>query len=93
MPERKTLFADVLLPVPVYNEFTYRIPFDLNDHAQEGCRVIVPFGRSKLVTGIITRVHEQVPANYTAKYVEHILDDFRITSYNVCYTKLLRTLS
>ncbi len=78
MPERKTLFADVLLPVPVYNEFTYRIPFDLNDHAQEGCRVIVPFGRSKLVTGIITRVHEQVPANYTAKYVEHILDDFPI---------------
>lgn len=78
MPERKTLFADVLLPVPVYNEFTYRIPFELNDQASEGCRVIVPFGRSKLITGIITRIHEQVPSNYTAKYVEYILDEFPI---------------
>lgn len=75
MPERKTLFADILLPVPVYNEFTYRVPYELNNYAREGCRVVVPFGRSKLVTGIITRIHEEVPKDYAAKYIEHILDD------------------
>ncbi|TNE95636.1 MAG: primosomal protein N', partial [Bacteroidetes bacterium] len=75
MPERKTLFADILLPVPVYNEFTYRVPYELNNYAREGCRVVVPFGRSKLVTGIITRIHEEVPKEYAAKYIEHILDD------------------
>lgn len=80
MPERKTLFADILLPVPIYNEFTYRIPFELNDSAQAGCRVIVPFGKSKVVTGIITRIHENVPTDYIARYIDAILDDTPIVT-------------
>jgi primosomal protein N' (replication factor Y) len=75
MTERKTLFADVVLPVPIRQEFTYRVPFELNDNIQPGIRVIVPFGRSKLYTGIVTRVHEIVPQQYQAKYIEHILDE------------------
>ncbi len=75
MPERKTLFAQIILPVPVRNEFTYRIPFELNDQVFVGARVVVPFGRSKLVTGIITEVHEKAPVNYQAKYIEFLLDE------------------
>ncbi len=75
MTERKTFFADVILPVPVNQVFTYRVPFEMNAHVRFGVRVIVPFGRSKLLTGIIVRVHEEIPARYTAKYVEHVLDD------------------
>lgn len=75
MNERKTLFADVILPVPVHREFTYRIPFEMNEYIQEGVRVVVPFGKSKFYTAIVTKVHETVPAGYTAKYVEHILDE------------------
>ena len=75
MPERKTLFADVILPVPVKKEFTYRIPFDLNESVFSGARVVVPFGRSKLITGIITSIHEQIPKSYQAKYIEYLLDD------------------
>lgn len=75
MTERKTLFVDVILPVPIRNEFTYRVPFELNDAVFNGARVVVPFGRNKLNTGIITRIHEEIPQAYQSKYIEFILDD------------------
>ncbi|MCE2742761.1 MAG: primosomal protein N' [Fluviicola sp.] len=75
MTERKTLFADIILPVPVHQLFTYRIPFEMNDYIYAGIRVVVPFGKSKLLTGIVINVHENIPANYQAKYIEHVLDD------------------
>lgn len=78
MSERLTLFADVILPVPIHQAFTYRIPFDLNEHVQFGQRVIVPFGKNKLVTGIIVRIHQNVPTVYQAKYIEHLLDESAI---------------
>ena len=58
MTERKTLFADVILPIAIHQVFTYRIPFEMNDVIFAGIRVIVPFGKSKLLTGIVTKVHE-----------------------------------
>lgn len=75
MSERLTLFADVILPIPIHQAFTYRIPFDLNEFVQFGQRVIVPFGKNKLLTGIIVRIHQEIPAVYQAKYIEHLLDD------------------
>ncbi|MFY7945113.1 MAG: primosomal protein N', partial [Crocinitomicaceae bacterium] len=78
MSERLTLFADVILPVPIHQAFTYRIPFDLNDHFCFGQRVIVPFGKNKLVTGIVIRIHEEIPTVYQAKYIEHLLDELPI---------------
>jgi len=82
MPERKTLFVDVILPVPIRKEFTYRVPFELNDSIFIGARVVVPFGRSKLITGIITSVHEKIPQEYQAKFIEHILDERPIINPN-----------
>lgn len=75
MAERKTLFVSVILPIPVSKEFTYRVPFELNDHIVVGGRVIVPFGKSKLLTGIITAISELAPSDYQAKYIEHLLDE------------------
>lgn len=75
MSERKTLFVDVILPVPIHREFTYRVPFELNEQVFAGARVIVPFGKSKLITGIITDIHERIPDQYQTKYIEHLLDE------------------
>lgn len=74
MEERKTYFVDVLLPLPIRNLFTYRVPFELNEHLKNGVRVVVPFGKSKLQTGIILKIHETVP-EYQVKYVESVLDE------------------
>lgn len=73
--ERRTLYTEVILPVPVPRLFTYRLPYELNEHVQVGSRVLVPFGRSRLQTGIVERVHEQPPEGYTTKYVLDLLDE------------------
>ena len=68
MAERLTLFINVILPVPIRKEFTYRVPFDLNEAIFAGARVVVPFGRSKLITGIVTSIHENIPKDYSNPY-------------------------
>ncbi|WP_240612574.1 primosomal protein N' family DNA-binding protein [Brumimicrobium salinarum] len=78
MEERKTYFVDVILPVPINNAFTYRVPFEMNEYLKTGVRVVVPFGKSKLQTGIIIKIHEEVPKDYQSKYVEAVLDEYPI---------------
>ena len=75
MTERQTLFADVLLPVPMRQVFTYRVPFEFNAQMRSGLRVLVPFGKNKLLTGLVTNIHSDVPQNYQAKYIDTILDE------------------
>ena len=92
MSERKTLFVDIILPVPVHQVFTYRVPFDLNELVIPGIRAVVPFGRSKLITGIITKVHEVIPTVYQAKYIEFLLDenlDFFFLEMNTIMIKVI----
>lgn len=71
---RKTLFADVLLPLAVANLYTYRVPYELNDAAMPGVRALVPFGKNNFYTALIKNVHENPPEGYQAKYIEDILD-------------------
>jgi len=77
--ERKTLFVDLVLPLPVKGYFTYRVPFELNDIIQPGVRVVVQFGKKKVYTALVRRVHENVPT-YAAKFLLSILDDFPIVN-------------
>lgn len=74
-PDR-TLFAELLLPVPIPKLFTYRIPHNLNDSVQTGQRAIVQFGDRKVLTGIIVTLHEKPPSGYEAKYILELLDSF-----------------
>jgi len=71
--ERITLFADILLPLPIKGTFTYRVPFELNALVKPGQRVAVQFGKKKVYAGLIRRLHEKVP-EYTPKYIIHLLD-------------------
>lgn len=80
MSERQTYFVDVLLPLPLSQTFTYRVPFEMNELIQPFIRVIVPFGKGKLYTGIVVNIHETAPSLYQAKYVEYVLDEFPIVS-------------
>jgi primosomal protein N' (replication factor Y) len=70
-----TVFADVLLPVPIPQAFTYRIPKHLDEQVKTGSRVIVPFGNNRVLTGIIERIHNQPPEKYKAKYIAELMDD------------------
>lgn len=72
--ERITLFADVIIPLPIPKLFTYRIPFELNEVVQVGARVVVQFGNKKVLTAVIARLHNQSPEHYQAKYILELLD-------------------
>ena len=74
MEDRITLFAEVLLPVPVPGTFTYRVPYALNDAIRIGQRVAVPFGKTKILSGLVTAITEEVP-KVEVKYLTDILDE------------------
>lgn len=67
------VYVDVILPVPLPGLFTYAVPTDLEDMAQEGCRVCVPFGTKKKSTGLIARRHQEPPTD-TAFIVKEIVE-------------------
>jgi primosomal protein N' (replication factor Y) len=77
---RLTLFVDVILPLPVPNLYTYRVPMDWNEQVKPGQRVIVQFGKNKLYTALIRRIHERAPASYTAKYIDSVLDEYPVVN-------------
>ena len=72
--ERKTYFADVILPLPLYGAFTYRIPHKMAGQVETGQRVLVQFGKKKIYTALVVNVHEYPPAAYDVKYILSVLD-------------------
>lgn len=75
MTTRLTLFADVILPLPIPYLFTYRVPVELNEYVEVGKRVVVQFGKKKLYSGIVSHLHSIPPKAYQAKYIDSILDE------------------
>jgi primosomal protein N' (replication factor Y) len=73
--QRRTFFADVIVPLSVPNKYTYRVPHEMNDAIRIGQRVLVQFGKSKIYTGIVYKIHEHAPKEYVAKYIDSILDN------------------
>jgi primosomal protein N' (replication factor Y) len=72
---KTNLFADIILPVPIPKMFTYKIPRNLSEDIGIGFRVIVQFGKKKVLTGIIGKVHQKPPVAYEAKPILDILDN------------------
>ncbi len=72
--ERQTFFVDVLLPLPLVNSFTYRVPFKFNEEVEVGKRVVVQFGKKKQYSGIIIKIHQVIPNYSQVKYILNILD-------------------
>ncbi len=76
----KTFFVDVILPLALPKALTYRLPKEMAGHAGVGVRAVVPLGKRKLMTGIILRIHENPPREYTAKYVDDLLDPLPVVN-------------
>lgn len=70
-----TLFADVILPLPLAQTFTYSIPTGMHDNVAIGKRVVVPFGNKKIYTAIVKKIHSLEPEDYKTKAIISILDN------------------
>ncbi|MDR0961793.1 MAG: primosomal protein N' [Mediterranea sp.] len=71
-------FVDVILPVPLPQSFTYALPEAMAARVQPGSRAVVPFGKSKHHTGVVSRIHEEAPVGYKVKPVAELPDDYPV---------------
>ncbi|NPA37934.1 MAG: primosomal protein N' [Chlorobi bacterium] len=67
-------YLDIILPVPVPKLFTYESG-DFASLVEVGKRVVVSFGKKKLYSGVIVRIHNDKPDGYETKPVLSVLDD------------------
>ena len=72
-------YVDVILPLPIKQMFTYQLSDECLPSAQVGCRVAVPFGRSKIYAAVIASIHTDEP-EYETKFVLNVLDETPIVS-------------
>jgi primosomal protein N' (replication factor Y) len=72
-------YVDVILPLPINQKFTYQISKEYFYKIQVGCRVAIPFGRTKVYAGIVCNFHSIEP-KYEVKYVLEVLDETPIVS-------------
>ena len=78
--ERKTLFAEVIIPLSLPKTLTYRVPKELNEVAAVGKRVVVQLGKKKLYAALVRELHEKAPTAYQAKYLEAVIDEHPIVN-------------
>jgi len=71
----ENFFIDVILPIPIERTFTYHVTEAEYDFLQSGMRVAVPFGKSKIYTGLVFQKHQNPPEIYEAKDIHQILDE------------------
>ncbi|MGE6219688.1 replication restart helicase PriA [Nubsella zeaxanthinifaciens] len=94
--ERETLFVEVVLPLSLAINYTYRVPFELNEAIAIGKRVVVQFGKHKIYTALVKSIGKNPPEHYQAKYIIDVVDEHPvvnpkqfefwdwITSYYLC---------
>ena len=68
-------FIDVLLPIPLQQAFTYHVSEEQVHLLEIGMRVAIPFGKTKIYTGIVIKVHKDPPPAYETKSIDQILDN------------------
>ena len=73
-------YADVVLPLPLEGFFTYSIPESIQQEGLVGCRVLVPFGKTKTYVALVARLHDSTPQGYKVKPLKQRIDQSPIVN-------------
>ena len=73
-------YADVVLPLPLEGFFTYSIPESFQQEGLVGCRVVVPFGKTKTYVALVVRIHDTTPKGYKVKPLKQRIDQSPIVN-------------
>lgn len=68
-------FADVLLPLALGKPYTYAVTSEDFAVLKPGFRVAVSFGKSKVYSAVVVKLHNHAPQRYTPKFIELILEE------------------
>ena len=69
------IFAEVILPLPLEENYTYRVPSELEPEVMSGKRVIVNFGKKKNYSALICSLHHTPPGGVELKDIGTVLDE------------------
>ena len=90
-------FIEVIIPLSLPKTFTYAVSETEYNYIKIGMRVAVPFGKSKIYTGLVSQKHNSAPLLYQAKEIHQIIDNepivnelqikhwFWIAEYYMCH--------
>ena len=67
-------YADVILPLPIQGTFTYQLSLEQSKSLGIGHRVAVSFGKRKIYTGVIKKIHNKKPEFSDIKPIEFSYD-------------------
>ena len=73
----KQKYVDVIIPLPLDGYFTYH---SNNLEIKIGQRVVVQFGRVKLYSAIVSKIHFNKPEKYTPKPILSVIDEVPIVN-------------
>ncbi len=68
-------FADIILPLPLNDHFTYRIPPEVSSFLKPGTRVQVPFGKNKTYAGMVRLIHDSGAGDIRIRDILEVLDE------------------
>lgn len=86
-PHEVVRYAEVAVPLHVFQTFTYRLTAEQSLHAQIGARLIVPLGRN-LVTGYIVNLSDDIPEELDDVEIKDAQD--LVDSAPVCTPEILQ---
>ena len=69
------LYVEVLIPLALPRNYTWKVPPHLVALIQPGVRVEVILGRNKKYAGIVKRLHDEKPLAFDPKEILNVLDD------------------
>lgn len=75
------MYAEVILPLPIYSTFTYSVPTEMETLLSVGSRVLVQFGRKKFYTAIVYSIVPYPPKDFETKPITTVLDPTPIVRY------------
>lgn len=75
MSEQFATFIDVILPLPLSHQYTYRVATESANQIGIGQRVAVQFGKRKVYAALVYKIHHSPPKGYEAKYIVDVLDE------------------
>ncbi len=68
------MFAEIIIPLALPKNYTWKIPDHLMNDVQAGCRVEVNLGKNKKYSGIVKNIYDRAPLNFEAKEILNVID-------------------
>lgn len=76
------MFAEVIIPLALPKNYTWKVPVHLLDKVRPGCRVEVVFGKKKKYAGLVKSLHVEGPKHFEPKDIINVLDEEPIVLEN-----------